>query len=51
MRHTYATHMLGAGMSPLALQTLGGWSSEKMLKRYTTAALADAALAEARRFD
>ena len=51
LRHTYATRMLAAGMSPLSLQTLGGWSSQQMVERYARAALTDAALDEARRLE
>lgn len=49
LRHTFATDMLRKGMSPLALQTLGGWADMSMLKRYAKASLEEAALTEARR--
>ena len=51
LRHTFATSMLAKGMSPLALQTLGGWANQAMVKRYAKAALADAALEEMRRLE
>ncbi|MCR4341717.1 MAG: site-specific integrase, partial [Gemmatimonadaceae bacterium] len=51
LRHTFATNMLSRGMSPLALQTLGGWANQAMVKRYAKAALADAAIEEMRRLE
>jgi len=51
MRHTWATGYLRKGGSPLYLQQLGGWSATAMVQRYGRAALADAALDEARRLE
>ena len=51
LRHTFATSMLAKGMSPLALQTLGGWANQAMVRKYAAAALADAALEEMRRLE
>jgi len=51
MRHTWATGYLRKGGSPLYLQQLGGWSATAMVQRYGRAALADAAIEEARRLD
>ena len=51
LRHTFATNYLRKGGSPLYLQQLGGWSDGVMVARYGRAALADAALDEARRLE
>lgn len=51
LRHTFATNYLRKGGSPLYLQQLGGWSGSEMVARYSRAALADAAIEEARRLE
>ena len=35
LRHTWATRLIEQGMSPAYVQYLGGWSSSKMMQRYT----------------
>jgi integrase/recombinase XerD len=50
LRHTYFTEMIRRGMSPLAAQSLGGWSDQRMLLKYAKESVEDAALAEARKY-
>jgi integrase len=35
LRHTWTSRKLEQGMSPAYVQHLGGWSSSKMMQRYT----------------
>jgi len=35
LRHTFATNLLEAGVQPQVVMKLGGWSSLKMVERYT----------------
>ncbi len=48
-RNTFATNWLADGGGELALQTLAGWTSGTMIKRYTAARAEATALAEYRR--
>ena len=45
LRHTWASHMLGAGHSEGDVMALGGWSSRDMLNRYGASAASDRAIA------
>ena len=45
LRHTWASHMLGAGHSEGDVMALGGWASRDMLSRYGASAASDRAIA------
>jgi site-specific recombinase XerD len=45
LRHTWASHMLGAGHSEGDVMALGGWASRDMLNRYGASAASDRAIA------
>ncbi|MDQ3690003.1 MAG: tyrosine-type recombinase/integrase [Chloroflexota bacterium] len=45
LRHTWASHMLGAGHSEGDVMALGGWASRDMLSRYGASAASERAIA------